>query len=93
MTKEKRDEREDSVSNHNTYTNKSCATCGYIMRHVSTRRRWCKQCLAVRFAARIVSPIVRAKMRITQEHREYEKLIALVDNELSAPTRYWEIGQ
>lgn len=79
------------MSNHTTYVaRKACEACGYAMRDVSARRRWCKICIAARLAERINSAPVRAKMAATHFETECERLAAMVDAELNAPTRYWE---
>lgn len=78
-------------NNHNTYVQrKPCEMCGYAMKHVTARRRWCKLCIAKRLAVRVNSAAVRAKMAVARFEIDCEQLAVILDAELSAPTRYWE---
>lgn len=74
----------------NTYVDKPCGDCAYILRHVDKRTRFCKRCVHARHAAAMQRADVRANLASSELEKHIAKVVAAVDKELAFPTRYWE---
>lgn len=76
---------------HTVYRNKKCDGCEYVMRRVVAQTRYCRQCVSRLCAARNAEPANQAKMAVGRFNWACAAVAAAVDQELAAPTRYWDM--